>query len=129
MEIQNDQSPEVQRIEKADLNKRLETIGWGLFLILLAGSALFSREWFPDGLWAIGVGLIMLGLNIARYLYKIRMSTFTTILGIIAILTGIAQLLGLNLPGLAILLFLLGLYLIAKPWFDRYQLFVKAEDN
>ena len=115
--------------EKAELNKRLETIGWGLFLILLAGSALFSGEWFPEGLWSLGVGVIMLGLNVARYFYKIKMSGFTTVLGIIAICTGVAELLGADLPTLAILLFILGVYLIVKPWFEKKQLFGKAEEN
>lgn len=121
--------PPLQGREKAELNKRLETIGWGLFLILLAGSALFSGDWFPQGLWAIGVGFIMFGLNMARYFNKIRMSAFTTILGIIAILSGGAELFGVELPSLAILLFILGAYLIVKPWFDRQQLFGKAEEN
>jgi hypothetical protein len=68
-------------------------------------------------------------LNAARYLSKIRMSTFITVLGIIAILTGTAELLGVDLSGLAILLFLLGAYLIVKPWFDKRQLFGKAEER
>lgn len=115
--------------EKAELNKRLETIGWGCFLIMLGGFALVPDEFIPKGVWSIGVGVIMLGLNAARYFYKIRMSGFTTILGILAIIGGVLQLLGMKTLEGAILLIILGAYLLLKPWFDRRQLFGKAEES
>jgi hypothetical protein len=113
----------------ATLNKRLEGAAWGLFLIMLGGFALVPDETIPKGAWSIGVGLIMLGLNAARYYYKIRMSGFTTVLGAISVLGGIAELLGwTNLEG-AFLLIILGSYLILKPWFEKNQLFGKAEQG
>jgi len=115
--------------QKADLNKRLETMAWGLFLIMLGGFAFVPRETAPKGLWSIGIGVIMLGLNAARYFYKIRMSGFTTVLGIIALLGGIAELLGFTSLEGALLLIILGAYLILKPWFDKRQLFGKAEES
>ena len=51
--------------EKVALNKRLENIGWGLFLIMWGGSALVSNKTISEGWWSIGAGLIMLWLNIA----------------------------------------------------------------
>ena len=71
---------------KQDLNHRLETIGWGLFLIMLGGFALAKEV--PEGTWLIGAGLIMLGLNAVRLLLGIRASWFTLILGTIALLSG-----------------------------------------
>ncbi len=113
--------------QKADLNKRLETMAWGLFLIMLGGFAFVPHGIIHEGLWSMGVGAIMLGLNAARYLNHVRMSGFTTVLGILAIIGGIVQLLGVsNLEG-AFLLIILGSYLIIKPWFDKRQLFGKAE--
>jgi hypothetical protein len=86
-------------------------------------------ELVPKGLWSIGVGVIMLGLNITRYFYKIKMSGFTTFLGIVALLSGVTQLLGMhNLDG-PILLIIFGAALILKPWFDKRQLFGKAEES
>jgi hypothetical protein len=114
---------------KAALNKRLEAIGWGLFLIMLGGFMFVSGEVVARGFWSIGVGVIMLGLNVARYLNKIKMSGFTTALGILAILSGVLQLLGMETLEGALLLIILGAYLILKPWFDRHQLFGKAEDS
>ena len=115
--------------EKAVLNKRLETVFWGLFLIMLGGWALIPNDTIPKGAWSIGVGLLMLGLNLARYLNNIRMSGFTTILGILALLGGIAEFLGWKSLDGALILIVLGAYLILKPWFDEKRLFGKAEQN
>ena len=115
--------------EKAALNKRLETAFWGLFLIMLGGWALIPAATIPKGAWSIGVGLIMLGLNIARYLSHIRMSGFTTVLGILAVVGGIAEYLGWDSLNGALILIILGAYLILKPWFDKQRLFGKAEEE
>ena len=115
--------------EKAALNKRFESVGWGLFLIMLGGFALVPDAMIPKGIWSIGIGVIMLGLNAARYFYKIRMSGFTTVLGIIALLGGIAELMGMTSLEGAFLLIILGAYLLLKPWFEKHQLFGKAEQR
>lgn len=114
--------------EKAALNKRLETMFWGLFLIMLGGWAFVPDETVPKGLWSIGVGLLFLGLNAARYFNGLRMSGFTTFLGILSLLGGIGEMMGLDLGG-GLLLIILGAYLILKPWFDKQRLFGKAEEN
>jgi len=113
--------------EKKALNKRLESVAWGLFLIMLGGFALVPDNTIPKGAWSIGIGVIMLGLNAARYLNKIKMSGFTTVLGILALLGGIAELIGITSLDAALLLIILGAYLILKPWFDKHKLFGKAE--
>jgi hypothetical protein len=115
--------------EKKALNKRLESVAWGLFLIMLGGFALIPDNTIPKGVWSIGIGVIMLGLNVARYFNKIRMSGFTTVLGILALLGGIAELLGITSLDAALLLIILGAYLILKPWFDKRRLFGKAEEG
>lgn len=113
--------------EKAALNKRLETAGWGFFLILLGGFTFIPDTTISKGVWSIAIGLIFLGLNAARYLNGIRMSGFTTFLGILSVIGGIVQLLGWKSLDGAFFLIILGAYLIIKPWFDRRQLFGKAE--
>ncbi len=110
------------------LNKRLESSAWGLFLIMLGGFALVPANTVPKGVWSIGVGVIMLGLNLARYLYHIKMSGFTTFLGILSLLGGIAELVGFTSLNGALLLIILGAYLILKPWFEKRKLFGKAEE-
>jgi hypothetical protein len=113
--------------EKEALNKKLETVFWGLFLIMLGGWTFIPSETVPKGLWNIGVGLLFLGLNAARYFSGLRMSGFTTFLGILSVLGGIGELFGLDLGG-AVFLIVLGAYLILKPWFDKQGLFGKAEE-
>ena len=111
---------------KEALNKRLETIFWGLFLIMLGGWTFIPGDAVPKALWDIALGVLFLGLNAARYFNGLRMSGFTTFLGILSVLAGIGGLLGLDLGG-AMFLIILGAYLILKPWFDRHQFFGKAE--
>jgi hypothetical protein len=77
----------------------------------------------------VAVGLLLLGLNAARYFSRIRVSGFTTVLGILAIVGGVGDMLGwADLDG-AMLLIVLGAYLILKPWFDERKLFGKAEKS
>jgi hypothetical protein len=115
--------------EKATLNKRLETVFWGLFLIMLGGWALIPSETVPKGAWSVAVGLLLLGLNAVRYFNKIRMSGFTTVLGILAILGGIGDMLGWAELNGAMMLIILGAYLILKPWFEERNLFGKTEKS
>jgi len=130
MSAQDTPTTAVQNPDKVALNKRLEAIGWGLFLIMLGGNVLISDESIPKGVWSIGVGLIMLGLNVARYLNGIRMSGFTTFIGLLSVVGGIAQLAGWkSLEGAFFFIIIIGAYLILKPWFEKRQLFGKAEES
>lgn len=119
--------PQVIDEEKASLNKRLETMAWGCFLILLGGFMFVPEAVIKGGWWSIGVGLIMLGLNGARYLSGLRMSGFTTILGFLSVTGGVLDLAGIDGIDGAILLIVLGGYLIVKPWIEKRGLFGKAE--
>ena len=114
---------------KAVLNKRMETAAWGLFLIMLGGFMYVPETTFSKGFWSIGVGLIMLGLNAVRYANKIRMSGFTTFLGVLSVVGGVVQLFGVKGLEGAFLLLILGAYLILKPWFEKRRLFGKAETD
>jgi hypothetical protein len=118
--------PRIIDPKKAALNRRLETMGWGCFLVMLGGFALVPRDIVAKGTWSIGVGVIMLGLNVTRYFYGIKMSGFTTFLGVVSLISGLLQLLGMhNLEG-PILLIILGAYLVVKPWFEQRRLFGEA---
>jgi hypothetical protein len=127
-EAETEAQPAVTHPEKAALNKRLETMAWGCFLILLGGFMFVPDEIIRGGWWSIGIGLILLGLNAARYFYGLKMSGFTTFLGVLSLIGGTVEVIGqYNLDG-AILLIVLGSYLLVKPYFDKRQLFGKAEE-
>ena len=101
------------------LNKRLEAIAWGLFLIMIGGLWLLPDETIPEGTWLLGVGIIMLGLNVVRYLYGIKMSGFTIFLGIAASCIGIGALFGMDLPVFPILIILWGLSVVLEPFLKK----------
>ena len=115
--------------DKAAMNKNFERIAWGCFLIMLGGFMFVPEEIIKGGWWSIGVGLIFLGLNAARYFNGLRMSGFTTFLGIISVLGGILDLVTVRDFTGAIFFIVLGGYLILKPYFEKHQLFGKAEQS
>jgi hypothetical protein len=121
-------APRVLDPKKEALNKRLETIAWGLFLIMLGGFALVSPEQVSPGYWSIGLGLIMLGLNVARYFNGLKLSGFTTFIGLLSLISGIAQLLGFDALDGALFLIILGAYILLKPWFERREVFGEAAE-
>jgi hypothetical protein len=115
--------------QKAALNKNLETAAWGCFLIMLGGFFFVPDSLVKGGVWSIGVGLILLGLNAVRYFNGIRMSGFTTFLGIISVIGGVLELVGVKGIDGAVFLIVLGSYLVLKPYFEKQKLFGKAEEN
>ena len=96
----------------------LEAIAWGALFILWGVTAMFPT--LPKGLGAIGIGLILIGLNAARYWAGQPTSTFTITIGILALLLGGFELatpllhLSFELPIFAILLLALGLMTLAR---------------
>lgn len=72
--------------QQRTLNKKLETIAWGTFFIWWGVTALLN--FMPAGINTIGIGLILVGLNGARYYLQIPTSGFTIVLGVIALVLG-----------------------------------------
>jgi hypothetical protein len=96
----------------------LEAIAWGALFILWGITAMFPT--LPEGLGAIGIGLILIGLNVARSWTGQPTSGFTTTIGVLALLLGGLELarpflrLSFELPIFAILLLALGLITLAR---------------
>lgn len=99
------------------LNRRLETIAWGTFFVWWGVTELFPS--LSAGIGAIGIGVIMLGLNATRSLNRIPTSGFTTTVGILALVLGALELsrlllqLPFDLPVFGILLIVLGMIFLA----------------
>jgi hypothetical protein len=68
------------------LNRRYEIVAWGALFILLGTINLIPGV--PSGTGVLGIGIILLGLNLARYLSKIPTNGFTITLGVIAAVLG-----------------------------------------
>ena len=106
-------------MDKYALNKRIEAVGWGLFLIMIGGIALIPDNQVPNGLWLIGVGLIMIGVNGVRYLNQIKMSSFSLVLGIVALIFGLQEIDGIDLPMFPILLILVGASILFRMLVEK----------
>jgi len=100
------------------LNGSLEAAAWGGLFIWWGITELFN--FLPAGIGAIGIGLILLGVNAARSRNGIPISAFSTTLGILALVWGGLELVGavlslpFELPVFAILLIVLGVTLLAR---------------
>ena len=115
--------------DKAALNKRIETIAWGLFFVMLGCRLLVPDTAVPSGVWSICIGLILIGLNVARYFFQIKMSGFTIVLGILAIIGGILALVGMEQIEGPILLIVVGAALLLRPFFEKRALLGSSEER
>ncbi len=100
------------------LNRRYEAVAWGAFFILLGVTNLVRG--IPPGVGEIGIGIILLGLNLARYMSKIPTSGFTLTVGIVACAVGFIDILrALVNPALELPIFPLLLIVIGIIWLVR----------
>jgi len=99
-------------------NHRFEAIAWGIFFVWWGVTELFPS--LPEGIGAIGIGVILLGLNAVRAAKGIAASGFTTTLGILALALGALELsrlvlhLPFELPVFGILLIVLGMIFLGR---------------
>ena len=122
MTLQSDQLTSNENVQKEELGQRLDAIGWGLFLVMLGGLWLVPEEWgVPEGTWPIGTGVIVLGLIAVRYLRGLQVSGFWLFLGALALGTGLASVLGLDLPVFPILLVIAGAGILLRPLIDMMR--------
>ncbi len=94
-------------------NRNIETFAWGALFVWWGITLLIQ---FPAGVGLLGVGLILLGANAARYFQGIRISVFSTCIGVLALIWGGLELAGTVLPSefpvFAILLIALGVTMV-----------------
>ena len=110
--MQSTMTPSHRPADKSSLNRQIEGIGWALLFIMFGG--LIWWESAPEGTWLVGTGLILLGVNAARYLNEIPMNVLTMSLGALAIVLGIGKFLGMAFPVLPLLLILIGVYILYR---------------
>jgi hypothetical protein len=98
------------------IQRNYEAISWGALLIWWGVTELFNS--LPDGTGAIGIGLILIGVNAARLLTGSPVSRFSTTLGILALVWGGLEFAGaflslpFELPIFAVLLIVLGVIVL-----------------
>lgn len=100
------------------MKRDLETLAWAALLIWLGVRNLLP--FLPNGTGALGIGLILLGLNAVRAHYGIPVKPFTSLLGWLALAWGATELandlwtLPFKIPAFAIVLVILGVFLLVQ---------------
>ena len=87
----------------------LGKLGWALFFIWV-GLAFLGD--FGIGISLLGIGLITLGMQIARKMYNLPFEGFWVVIGILFALGGLWELYETDLPLVPILLIIAGLLMI-----------------
>ena len=97
-------------------NKTLDSLAWGLFIILIGVGWYIGATYEIDtgSYIAVGVGLILIGLNLARNQMRIKISKFSLFVGIVALAIGIAGVLGYALDLFLTVIILIGLFIIGE---------------
>jgi hypothetical protein len=106
-------------IRNAQLDRRLNDVGWGLLLMLTGAIWLMPAAEVPPGTWLFGVAAILLGVNVVRYRAQIGVSAFSVTIGLAALLGAISQIWRTDPPIVAIFLLVIGASLVARPLFAR----------
>lgn len=91
-------------IDRETLDQRFQSTAWAIFLIMSGGLWLLPDWMLPDGLWLLGTGFVLLGLNAVRALNDIETSGFTVVLGLLALIGGLGKLMTVSLPIVPLLL-------------------------
>ncbi len=92
-------------------DKKFAAVGWGLFFIWI-GICYIAGLTFTVGL--LGVGIIILGLQLARMFSNVKFEAFWLVVGILFVLGGIWNLLKIEFDLVPILLIIAGLLLLVS---------------
>lgn len=103
----------------AQLDRRLHDVAWGLLLMITGIIWLFPNDRVPEGAWLLGVAAVLLGVNVVRYLNRIKINAFSMVLGLLAAMAALARIWRQDLPLLAICFIVIGASLLAKPLLTR----------
>ena len=95
-------------------NVALTSLAWGLFFVLIGLSWAVSNVVDVVPYVALGAGIILIGLNVARTGLGMRLSKFSLFIGIVAFAFGGVALIGYELPLFETIIVLIGLFIIAE---------------
>jgi len=94
----------------------LTSLAWGLFFVWI-GASWIASEYYGISMApyvALGAGLILIGLNIARTSLGMKLSKFSLFIGIVALAFSGTALMGYPLPFWQTIIVLIGLFIIAE---------------
>jgi hypothetical protein len=102
--------------ENSITNKVLDAIAWGVFIVLLGAGWITSTYYQMDtGIYiALGVGVILIALNLARKTARIAISKFSLFIGMLALTLSGAGLVGFAMSLIPTVVVLVGLFIVAE---------------
>ena len=112
---------EKNNLDKQSLAKKIDAISWALFFIMIGCLGLLPEGTIPGGTWLLGTAIIIFGSTIIHHYNGLKISGFWIIMGIIALGTGLSDILGVNIPVFPILIIIIGASIIVKPLLDKKQ--------
>jgi hypothetical protein len=119
MTVQANQNSVDRGSERAALERRFEDVGWGVLLVAIGAIWLVPDKHVPHGSWLIAAGLILLGLNAARLVRGVRVTGFSLVAGVLALIAGLSEFFGVGVPIFPIALIVIGVWSLLKPWLER----------
>ena len=102
--------------EKTQTTKVLDAIAWGVFIVLLGVGWIASAYYQMDtGIYiALGVGLILIALNLSRRTMGITISKFSLFIGLLALALAGSGIAGFEMPFIPTVIVLVGLFIVAE---------------
>ena len=102
--------------EKTQTNKVLDAIAWGVFIVLLGVGWIASAYYKMDAriYIALGVGLILIALNLSRRTMGITISKFSLFIGLLALAIAGSGIAGFEMPFIPTVILLVGLFIVAE---------------
>ena len=102
--------------EKSQTNRVLDAIAWGVFIVLLGAGWIASAYYQMDtGIYiALGVGLILIALNLSRRTMGITISKFSLFIGLLALALAGSGIAGFEMPFIPTVIVLVGLFIVAE---------------
>ncbi len=91
-------------------------MAWGIFFVWIGLSWIVTEYYgFPmDAYTAFGVGIILIGLNVARVGLGLKLSKFSLFIGVVALVFGGTALTGFKPSLWQTIILLIGLFIIAE---------------
>jgi hypothetical protein len=105
-----------EKMNEKTTKNRYDPIAWGVFIILL-GVGWFASAYYQISTTiyiAIGAGIILIALNIARWRTRLGISKFSLFIGLIMLALSGPGLAGVEMPFIPTLIALIGLFIVAE---------------
>ena len=119
MSPQDNQVPHVQKEDTQRIHDRFVTIGWALFVILIGVIWVIPKDVVPKGAFFLGIGAILLGLSLVKYLKGLKKSEPAIIIGTITLAIGLINFLGLELKIVPVIVIILGVSILFAVLFKK----------